>query len=460
MNLKDIRRVYCIGLGGVGVSAVAKYFLAHGIQVSGSDPVRSPIIDDVMKAGGQWFDEADAQRITREYQLVVYTDAARPDHPERQAAIALGIPTQNFSETMGVIMSTYHQRICVAGSNGKSTTSALTGLLLEKSGAQPTVFVGSRVTQFDGNLRLGHGNIFVAEADEYRDHFLHFAPTIAVVTNIELDHVDYFLNIERLKDSFTKFVSLVPLDGHVIYNIDDPISRRLLADVPNQLTFGLSEGADLRATDIVQEAGYQRFGVYLHGQHLGQYALPLPSTFNILNTLAAMAAALTAGADPSTFAQTIHAFHGVWRRFEILNPKAPVTIISDYAHHPTAVRGTITGAQAFYPNRRVVAVFQPHHHNRLTSLFTEFTKSFDAADHTVILETYAVPGREQDGQDRKTGKDLAEALLTQGKAVSYAPNIGTAQDELEKLLRPGDVALLMGAGDIWRIAEPLAQKYV
>lgn len=459
MNLRDIHRVYCVGLGGVGVSAVAKYFLAQGVQVSGSDPVHSPLVDDVVRQGGQWFDHPDARRITTDLDLVVYTDDAKPDHPERAAAAAIGVRSENFSTTLGQIMATRRQRLCVAGTNGKSTTTAITGLLLEDAGLHPTVFVGSRVGQFDGNLRMGGGDVFVAEADEYRDHFLNLTPTIATITNIELDHVDYFHTLDRLQDSFHQFADLLPDDGRLVANGDDPGVRDLIDGRSNLTTFGLSERADVRAVEITQTPGRQSFTMVAHGQLLGRCELHLPGYFNITNVLGAVAGAMVAGADPSSFAETIANFRGVWRRFEILNSGSTVTIVNDYAHHPSAVRQTLAGARAFYPGRRIVAVFQPHHHNRLNILFDEFSKSFGAADMVILVDVYTVPGREPLITETKSSADLARAVHQRGIQAERVAHPIDAANRLKEILQPGDVAIIMGAGDIWRIAQPLADYY-
>ncbi len=458
MNLGSLKKVYCLGLGGVGVSAVAKYLLAHGVTVVGSDPNHNPLVDDAIKFGAIYFTTEDAAQLTADVQLVITTDDARPEHPVRLQAKKLGIPVENFSVTLGQIMATYQQRICIGGTNGKSTTTALTGLLLEAAGLHPTVFVGSRVSQFDGNLRLGAGNVLVAEADEYRDHFLNFQPTVATITNIELDHLDYFPSLDQVKHSFSMFESLVPADGTVVLNADDPSSMDINSN-HTTLRFGMNERADVRAVHLRQIAGQQQFEIFLHGKRQGTYTLHLPGTFNVINAVASVASALAVGADPATFAKTIADFRGVWRRFENLNPGAPVTIVNDYAHHPTAVRGTLDGAKAFYPGRRIVAVFQPHHHNRLTKLFDDFAKSFDSADETIIVETYTVPGREPKSEDTKSSRDLALALQRQGRGAEYAESPAQAQSKLETLLKPGDVCIIMGAGDIWRIGEPLAKHY-
>lgn len=458
--LADIHNVYCIGLGGVGVSAVAKLFLARGVKVSGSDPRWSPIVADVVRCGAKHFTEPDARRLTPEIDLVVATDDAPADHPERLAAATAGIDCENFSITLSRFMAEYPRRITIAGTNGKSTTTALTGLLLVGAQLDPTVFVGSRVAEFDGNVRIGRGTVFVAEADEYQDHFLHYQPTTAVITNIEPDHLDYFTTVERMEESFQKYATVVPPGNQLILNFDDLRSRPLLNIGRQVFTFGRSTGAYLQARNIIASPGQQTWETFLHGESLGSFTLHLPGTFNIMNALAAMTAALSVGADPSTFAATIASFHGIWRRFQVLNPAAEVTIISDYAHHPTAVQATLVGARAFYTGRRIVAVFQPHHHSRLSALFTEFAKSFTAADETLIVETYSVPGRDVLEQQSKTARQLVSAINELGVVAHYLGPVPDAEQQLRTRLQPGDVAIIMGAGDIWTTAEALGTFYV
>lgn len=456
MNIAEVKRVYCIGLGGVGVSAVAKYFLARGATVRGSDPNRNPLVDDLLRLGATWWPDERPERLAADVDLVVYTDDAHPDHPLRRRAEQLGIPSQNFSVTLGLIMDGYRQRLAVAGTNGKSTTTALLGLLLADAGLDPAVFIGSRLSDFNGNLRLGRNDVFVAEADEYRDHFLNLRPTAAVITNVELDHVDYFRNDERLLTSFRKFAQDVTAD-HLVINGDD---QRLVALFPQAVTFGFSQAAQLQAPEVRQAAGQQTFTAVWRGSSLGEFTLRIPGRFNIANAMAAMAAALVAGASPMTFPATLERFRGIWRRFQVLTaPASPVTVVSDYAHHPTAVRVTLEGAKAFYPGRRLLAVFQPHHHNRLTALFDDFVKSFVAADHSIIVETYTVPGREPQTNDVKTSRQLVAALAAQGRAADYALSPAEAETMIRHIAQPGDVVLVMGAGNVWRIGETLAAAY-
>lgn len=458
-HIDQLKKVYCIGLGGVGVSAVAKLLLARGVKVIGSDPVRSPIIDDVVRLGGEFYDDEKAERITPEVDLVITTDDAPADHPLRLAAARLSIPVENFSVTLGRLMAGSAQRICVAGTNGKSTTTALTGLLLAGAGLDPTVVVGSRVSEFDGNVRIGQSPLFVTEADEYRDHFLNYAPTVLTLTNLEPDHLDYFGTVEKMQASYSALVKKLPPAGVAVVNADDPTAVHIAVAAPKMVTFGIRQPANLQAVDISQAAGRQTWTTMLNNESLGKFSLELPGEFNIMNVLAAMAGALAVGADPSTFAATIQNFHGVWRRFQILNPSSPVTIISDYAHHPTAVRVTLAGARTFYPGRRLVAVFQPHHQSRLSSLFDDFTHCFTAADEILVVEAYTVPGRDIPETKPKTSRDLVTALVAAGSSVAYASSPEDAARKLQVMLKSGDVAIIMGAGDIWRQAEKLGHQY-
>ncbi|MBI5466709.1 MAG: UDP-N-acetylmuramate--L-alanine ligase [Candidatus Kerfeldbacteria bacterium] len=449
------KHIYVLGLGGVGVSAVAKYFLSRGTRVVGSDPRRNPLIDDMVKLGATYYAEEDPVHLDERTELLVYTDDAHEDHPLRQRARSLNIPCQSFAETLGQIMADYPQRLAVAGTNGKSTTSALTGLLLADAGQDPTVFVGSRLTEFNGNLRLGGPGIFVAEADEYRDHFLQLHPNQAVITNIELDHVDYFGNRSRLEKSFLDFAADIS-PGRLVINGDDRALRTLW---PKAVTFG-NGSADATISHVKTGAGYQEFSLAWRDLDLGRFTLHIPGSFNIMNAVAAMTASLVAGASPTTFANTLANFRGIWRRFQILTaPTSAVTVVNDYAHHPTAVRVTLEGARAFFPGRRIVAVFQPHHHNRLTALFNDFTRCFAAADRTVIVETYTVSGREPAVADTKSSQELAAALQAQQRHAEYAADPLAAEAFLRHIVEPGDVVLIMGAGDIWHIAESLAATY-
>ena len=458
MTPGKIKQVFCIGLGGIGVSAVARMLLARGFEVSGSDPHRNPLVEDLIKLGVHYHTQENPELITADCDLVIYTDDAGPTHPMRVRAEQLGLPTENFATTLGRLMGEYPTRLTVAGTNGKSKTTALIGLLLTNAGLDPTVFVGSRVAEFSGNIRLGRGDMFVAEADEYRDHYLNYHPTIGVITNIEPDHLDYFKTSARLLASFNIYVGLLPPDGQLVVNGDDPGIKKLAPRQNKTITFGFESPADLQAINIIPAAGAQSWEALWQGRSIGHYQISLPGRFNIMNCLAAMAGALAVGAEPSTFANTLKQFHGIWRRFQILNPGAPVTVINDYAHHPTAVKVTLAGARKFYPGRRIVAVFQPHHRSRLTALFDDFVTAFKSADLAIMVKVYSVPGREVAEATTKTTRQLVD-MVNRTQLAIYADSIDQAELLLHDNIRAGDVVIIMGAGDIWQMAERLAKQY-
>lgn len=455
MNLLEVPSVYCIGLGGVGVSGVAKFLLATGVQVAGSDPDTSPITKDVEALGAVHFTTIDPARVAA-YAAVIHTDACPADHPEMEAARQAGIPIFSFAEALGQIFNSFEQRVAISGTNGKSTTSALTGILCAAAGLDPTVFVGSRVAQFNGNLLLGQGPTMIAEADEYRNHFHHLRPTILTVTNIEIDHFDFFPNLAAIQKSFRTEAEQLGT-GTLVANADSPVVRDLFRDHPNVVWFG-ERGQQLMLRNIRALPGAQSFDVDWMGQRLGSYTLHIPGKMNIQNAAAAMTTALVAGAEPRTFDQVLKDFRGVWRRFEILNPGASTTVINDYAHHPSALRGTLEGAKAFYPGRRIIAVFQPHQQSRLDHLFDEFLTAFQAADSVILTDVYAVLGRHEAAEH--SSRELASRLEGQHQEVRYAPTLHNVLEATRSIAKPGDVILLMGAGDIWKIGNELSEQYV
>ncbi len=458
MNLSSFQRVHCLGLGGVGVSAIAKLLRHRQTSVSGSELKLSEFTNDAAAVGVIVYPTETAENISDDLNLVIYSDACPPTHPERVAATEKNIPQMNFSEVLGLFLAEARVGVAVAGTNGKSTTSALLGLILAAAKKNPTVVVGSRVPGFSGNVRFGEAEYFVTEADDYRDHFLHLHPTCLVVTNVELDHVDYFPDLAAVKKSFAQLAQQTSPSGQLIVNRDDPASWELFGDDRRTITYSHVQSADLQATAVRQADGYQAIDVSWRGQAIGTWELHLPGAFNVMNVLAAGAAALALGVEPKVVAEVVATFRGIWRRFEILNSGAPVTIVNDYAHHPTAIAGTLTGAKALWPQRRILAVFQPHHHNRLTNLFTDFARSFSAADQAIISEVYAVAGREDHDPSEKTSRDLVAAI--NDPQVIYGGNPAETETLIKKLAKPGDIVILMSAGDLWEIGPRLATYYV
>lgn len=458
MNLATLQRAHCLGLGGVGVSAVARLLRRRGVIVSGSDLQSSFFTADAAADGVTLFPSEAASNVTPDIQLIIYSDACPADHIERVTAAQLGIPQVNFAEVLSWLMATANRGIAIAGTNGKSTTTALLGLMLEAADLNPTVFIGSRVPGFAGNIRVGGEAFFVAEADEYRDHFLALHPSTTVITNIEHDHLDFFPTVAAMTASFRKLVQQTHPQGHIIINLDDPISYNEFIHDPRIVTYGTSPSADFQIVSVRLLPGVQELEVAWRKQALGTWTLHLPGEFNVMNTAAAATTALVAGAEATKLAKVVGEFRGIWRRFEVLNPGAAITVISDYAHHPTSIKGIIRGAKEFYPGRRLLVAFQPHHHNRLTGLFHHFTRSFVGADELILCEVYAVPGRELHGAAEKTSLDLKAEV--HHSSVHYGSTPAATEKIIRQLAKPGDVVIIMGAGDIWEIGPHLAADYV
>jgi UDP-N-acetylmuramate--alanine ligase len=459
LDLEHLHRVHCLGVGGIGVSAVAKLLRLQGKEVSGSDLHRSPLTEDAERAGVVVKDE-DPANVTPDLDLLIYTPAATDSHPERRAAAALGIPQFSYPEFLG-LLSRSRETVAVSGTNGKSTTTAMLGLILEAAGLDPLVIVGSRVPGFPyGNLRLGKGRIFVVEACEYRAGLLDIEPVHAVITNVAHDHPDYFRDLAHVRKTFKAFAAKLPPQGTLVLNADDAGSRGLTGRASR--TFGFSEEADYRVTRHGVAPGEQRFDLVRKEpeERWNALTLRIPGRFNVENALAAAAMARELGVDPAVIKRTLAEYAGIWRRFERLG-RTPegAEVVSDYGHHPDAVRGTLAAAREFFPDKRLILVFQPHHHERTRRLFDAFVESFDGADVLVLAEIYGVEGRKE-GADRISSRTLAEAVRARGRVpeVRYAADL----DEAARLARPFSaedaIMLVMGAGDIYTIAPTLCRN--
>ena len=457
----EVEKVHVVGAGGIGVSAAAKLLAHEGKVVTGSDVGRNEAVAELEAAGIRVAIGHATENLPADADLLVYSSAVPETNPERSEAARRGLRQLSYFEFLGEYSRT-KRTIAVSGTNGKSTTTAMLGLILEAAGLDPTVIVGSKVRSFpDKNLRLGRGDLFVVEACEHQAHMLELTPWMIVLTNIEEDHLDYYRDLEHIRQTFQKYVELLPAEGVLMLNIDDPVSRDGLKPAVKPKTYGFGEAADHRASDIRVSDGRQSFAVTRRGRGLGRFELPLPGRFNVMNALAAGAAAAELGVAPDIIRRALAAFPGLWRRFEKAGERAGAPIYSDYGHHPTAVAGTVQAAHEFHPDRRVVLCFQPHQHNRTKRLFDEFVASFDGADALVLAEIFDVAGRESSEDRDVSSASLAEAVRRRDAAagrtrpVLYAADPATARDLLIGLLRPDDVCLVMGAGDIYKIAEEL-----
>lgn len=453
LDLEHLHRIHCIGVGGIGVSAVAKFFRLDGKEVSGSDIERSEVTDDAEEVGVT-IKEEDPENISPDLDLVVYTSAAPEDHPERKAAAALGIPQLSYFECLGLLSKGY-ETIAVSGTNGKSTTTAMLGLLLEAGGLDPVVIVGSRSKQFPhGNLRKGKGKYFVVEACEHEAQMLHLEPKHVIVTNISKDHLDFYRDLDHIVETFQALTDKVPEDGKLFLNADDANSARIHAK-GDVVTYGFAESAAYRAGQAVAKNERQEFTVR-HGEETWQdMVLKVPGRFNIQNALAAAAMARELGVKEDVIRETLKNFGGIWRRFERVGDFHGAPVISDYGHHPDAIAGTIQATREFFPNRRVVLAFQPHHHHRTKELFGGFVEALQEADLLVLEEIYRVSGR-LTSEGEVGSKGLAEAIREKKKAeVWYAKDNDEVLEKLKNLSDSNDVILVMGAGSIYRVVNSL-----
>lgn len=498
MDLTKIRKICFIGLGGIGISAIAKMMLAQNKIVSGSDLVASEIIADLEKIGAKIHIGHKIENLDKDTDLVIYSPAVPENNPERQWAAKLNIPQLSYPEFLGQL-SKEKFTIAVSGTNGKSTTTALLGLILEAANFDPLVIVGSKVPQWNGNLRLPQINVdqnadryrylresasavgrdisvnqcnnlrksaiqveqglFVVEGCEWRAHMLNLEPKIIILTNLEEDHLDYYRNINQIIETFQKYIEKLPKEGILILNADDENLLKLRPKC-RVITYGIKSQADVMAKNIIVQSGRQEFDLISQLSMINSHlSIKIPGLFNIYNTLAATTCALILGVKIEIIKKILENFSGIWRRFEISSIQYPVSsiVISDYAHHPTAVQGTIQAAREFYPGRRIVVVFQPHHRNRTKKLFNDFVKSFDQADVAIISEIYDVAGREQEQDADISSKDLVMAIKVRMKnkinlkEVFYTKNLVETKDQLLRIIQPNDVVLIMGAGDIYKI---------
>lgn len=458
-SVKKIKKVHLIGIGGIGVSALARLFLQKGLKVSGSDVAKSEITDELKKLGVKIFIGHKKENAPMDADIIVFSSAVLPDNPEILAAKKSDVILKNYSEMLGILMNDYFA-VAISGTNGKTTTTSLVGLMLESAGMDPSVVVGGRVKIWEGNFRSGKSKYFVAEACEYRRHMLNLNPKAIVLTNIEEDHLDYYKDLQDIKNAFNEYIKKLKKDDLLVYNADDKNTLDILKNShAKKISYGIKNPADLVAQNIKKEIGAQKFELWWKGKNLGEIKIFVPGDFNIYNFLAASALSLELGTDIDSIKRVCKDFKGTWRRFEKVGEYRDRPIISDYAHHPTAVQKTIEAAKEFYPNKKVLVVFQPHQQNRTRMLFDDFVKSFKGADGLILSEIYQVEGREEE-KEKISSKDLLKAIKSakvelRPESLFYAKDKEEALKILKKNILNYDVVVVMGAGDIYQIVYKL-----
>lgn len=445
--LQDAQKIYFAGIGGIGMSALAQLLHADGKQVSGSDRAESAVTEMLTEKGIEVGFVQDGSELT-EADILIYTAALPEDHPERERASELGIPELNYFQALGQYMEQFEYAVAISGTHGKTTTTAMLANILVEAGLNPTVVVGSIMKEYGSNARVGGKKYIVVEACEYQEHMLQLRPNMIVLTNVEADHLDYYTDEDHIVSAFEEYVALLPEDGVLVKNVDDERIRTLTSPV-REVTYGTSYAADHEASMITVENAKQTFLCYPT-----EFRLKIPGEFNVSNALAAIAAARTLEVEDMDIALALGSFTGVWRRFQLLDTYKGAMVVSDYAHHPTAVRKTITAAREFYPDRRIFAVFQPHQRARTQLLFDEFVTAFQSADIAIIQEIYDVAGREEDQYASVSSRQLV-AAVEGPQEVMFSENAEETRSLIDQQIQPTDLLLIMGAGDIYKLAENL-----
>ena len=456
MSFFAVKKIHFVGIGGHGISALARLALALKMEVTGSDLERTVIVDELEKAGVKIWIGHQAEHITTDIEMVVHTAAAlEAENIELQQAKILGIPTYSYFAALGLI-SQERETIAVSGTNGKTTTTLMLGKILEAGGLDPLVIAGGNVEgQHGGGFRFGKGP-FVVEACEAFGNFLSLQATYLLITNIEEDHLDYYKDLNDILEAFKKLVGQMKPGGLILVNGDDEGVKKLEEKLIDQnlviKKFGLKNGEDFLAENIKTDSEVQQFSV------LGQeYSIQVPGLFNVYNALSAVSVALSLGVKPEDIKTSLVEFKGSWRRFQILGGYKGATIISDYGHHPAGVVGTIEAARQKYPGQRIITVFHPHHKWRTRILFNDFIEAFTQSDVIILNEIWSAPGREPK-EDNISSADLVAELKKQGKEESYfGLDLDKTKEILDSLIKPGDVVLMMGAGYIYKLAEKLVK---
>ncbi|HUN56597.1 MAG TPA: UDP-N-acetylmuramate--L-alanine ligase [Candidatus Binataceae bacterium] len=449
------RRLHFVGVGGAGMSGIAELCQRLGFEVSGCDLRESATTERLAALGIAIEHGHHPSHVTthpgQEFDAVIISSAVKFSNPEVAGARALKIPVIARAEMLGELLRMARHGVAVAGTHGKTTTTSLVGLILEEAGFDPTVAIGGNLRARGTNVRLGRGDFMVAEADESDASFLLLMPTVAIVTNIDPEHLDHYVSMDRVREAYLSFINRVPFYGRAVLGIDSVNVRGLLGSIRKPVTtYGEAADADLRAERIVVDGLSTHFTVVRGGAALGRVTIPSPGRHLALNALAAIAVALEMGISFEVASRALNAFSGISRRFEIKGEAAGRLVIDDYAHHPAEVRATLAAARAAFA-RRLVTVFQPHRYTRLRDLFDDFLTAFDETDVLYLAEVYAAG---EEPVPDVTSRRLYEALRARGHIdVHYLGEEGDAAATLARELMTGDVLVTLGAGDVYRIGE-------
>jgi UDP-N-acetylmuramate--alanine ligase len=453
--LRKIQHVHFVGIGGSGMSGIAEVLLNLGYTVSGSDLKRTPVTDRLASLGATVFEGHAAAHASGAH-VVVTSTAVRPQNPEVAEARRHGVPVIPRAEMLAELMRLKYG-VAVAGSHGKTTTTSMVALVLDRGGLDPTVVVGGRLGVLGSGARLGKGEFLVAEADESDRSFLKLTPTLAVVTNIDREHLDAYRDLADIQEAFLGFVNKVPFYGGAVLCLDDPPVQDILPRVERRvLTYGLTHQASVSARDLELTPTGSHYTATLEGRPLGPVMLTVPGACNVTNSLAAVAVGLDLDVPFDAIRAGLESFTGVDRRFQVRGERGGVLVIDDYGHHPTEVRVTLETLRRRAGERRTVVLFQPHRFTRTQALWDDFTKAFHQADVLLLTDIYPASEEPIPGI---TAEALARDVAERGhRQVAWAGDLKSATDRLVAEVREGDVVLTLGAGSVWTAGEELLRR--
>lgn len=446
-------KIHFMGIGGISMSGLAEVLLERGFTVTGSDMKASPITEKLESHGASIVYGQKAENITDDMDLVVYTAAIHPDNPEFQAVVKKNIPHMDRAELLGQIMSNYKNSIAVSGTHGKTTTTSMLSLIMLEGACDPTISVGGILKDIDGNIRVGRSQNFITEACEYTNSFLKFNPRIELILNVDADHLDFFKDLDDIRHSFRLFSEKLDSDGILIINGEIPKLGYFTEGLPCKvITYGLDAHDNYTAKNIsFNEYACGSYDLYVDGEKQAHIELSVTGIHNVSNSLAAIAAARELGISMDDITSGLLKFKGTDRRFEYKGEVNGITVLDDYAHHPTEIEATLTAAKN-YPHRKIWCAFQPHTYTRTKALLKDFAKALSLADHVVLADIYAA--READTGEIHS-RDLQAEIQKYGVDVDYFPSF----EEIEKFLLEncahGDLLITMGAGDIVNVGEAL-----
>ncbi|MBI4964761.1 MAG: UDP-N-acetylmuramate--L-alanine ligase [Desulfomonile tiedjei] len=450
---KRVKDVHFVGIGGVGMSGIAEILLSLGFQVSGSDVRSSGTTRRLEELGARVWIGHGSEHLDKA-DVVVFSSAVSADNPEILEARDRRIPVIPRAEMLAELMR-MQTSVAVAGMHGKTTTTSMVASVLLAAGLDPTVVIGGKLDHLGGGARLGQSDLLVAEADESDRSFLKLYPTIALITNMDMEHLDCYSSMEEIRVAFLEFINRIPFYGHAVVCLDNPEVQKIIPLIEKRfVTYGLSSQAVIRGRPPCLEGGISRFTVYKEDRLLGEICLPMPGAHNVVNALAAVAVADIFEVPFEKTKEALDAFPGVQRRFTLRGKAAGVSVIDDYGHHPAEIRAVLQAAKQMAP-RRIAVLFQPHRYTRTKALFEEFLTAFLDADLLYVMEIYPASEQPIEGV---TGKALSEGIRSRGhKTVRFTPDRKTIAEQIVSELGPGDMIITLGAGDVTKLGPEILE---